>query len=108
MGQPDATRAVFLKRRTAQSGPVLDDFEIRDLGLPGLQEGELLVRNAYMSVDPSMRGRRAQGGSGRVHEKQGLDSARTTPGLDPMLHDGIVAWLPPTPSESRRSGVGGG
>jgi NADPH-dependent curcumin reductase CurA len=48
---------VFLKRRTAQSGPVLDDFEIRELALPSLQPGELLVRNAYMSVDPSMRGR---------------------------------------------------
>ena len=57
MGNPDVTRAVFLKRRTAQSGPELDDFEIRELGLAALQPGELLVRNAYMSVDPSMRGR---------------------------------------------------
>ena len=57
MGNPDVTRAVFLKRRTAQSGPALDDFEIRELGLAPLQPGELLVRNAYMSVDPSMRGR---------------------------------------------------
>nr|MDP9463413.1 NADP-dependent oxidoreductase [Actinomycetota bacterium] len=57
MGSPQVTRAVFLKRRTAQSGPVHDDFEIRELALPTLQPGELLVRNAYMSVDPSMRGR---------------------------------------------------
>jgi NADPH-dependent curcumin reductase CurA len=57
MGTPEVTRAVFLKRRTAQSGPVLDDFEVRELGLAPLQEGELLIRNAYMSVDPSMRGR---------------------------------------------------
>ena len=57
MGTPELTRAVFLKRRTAQSGPVLDDFEIRELTLPDLQHGELLVRNSYMSVDPSMRGR---------------------------------------------------
>jgi NADPH-dependent curcumin reductase CurA len=57
MGTPEVTRAVFLKRRTAQSGPVLDDFEIRELSLPDLNEGQLLVRNAYMSVDPSMRGR---------------------------------------------------
>jgi NADPH-dependent curcumin reductase CurA len=57
VGNPEVTRAVFLKRRTAQSGPVLDDFEIRELALPPLQPGELLVRNAYMSVDPSMRGR---------------------------------------------------
>ncbi|MEY2400763.1 MAG: hypothetical protein QOJ08_874 [Ilumatobacteraceae bacterium] len=57
MGNPEVTRAVFLKRRTAQAGPVLEDFEIRDLDLPELKDGELLVRNAYMSVDPSMRGR---------------------------------------------------
>ena len=57
MGNPEVTRAVFLKRRTAQSGPVDDDFEIRDLALRSLRPDELLVRNAYMSVDPSMRGR---------------------------------------------------
>ena len=57
VGNPDVTRAVFLKRRTAQSGPVHDDFEIRELDLRALRPGELLVRNAYMSVDPSMRGR---------------------------------------------------
>ena len=57
MGNPEVTRAVFLKQRTAQSGPVLDDFDIRELALPALNSGELLVRNAYMSVDPSMRGR---------------------------------------------------
>jgi NADPH-dependent curcumin reductase CurA len=60
VSNPNVTRAVFLKRRTAQSGPVLDDFEIRDLAVPSLQPGELLVRNAYMSVDPSMRGRLEQ------------------------------------------------
>ena len=57
MSSPEVTRAVFLKRRTAQSGPVYDDFEIREMVVPALQPGELLVRNAYMSVDPSMRGR---------------------------------------------------
>ena len=57
MGNPEVTRAVYLKRRTAQSGPVLGDFEIRELKLVPLQPGELLVRNAFMSVDPSMRGR---------------------------------------------------
>ncbi len=51
------TRAVVLARQTAQSGPVLDDFRIESFALPSLGEGQLLVRNAYMSVDPSMRGR---------------------------------------------------
>lgn len=51
------TRAVVLQRQTAQSGPVSGDFAIQEIGLPALQPGQLLVRNAYMSVDPSMRGR---------------------------------------------------
>ena len=57
MGNPEVSRAVFLKRRTAQSGPELDDFEIRELALAPLEAGQLLVRNIVMSVDPSMRGR---------------------------------------------------
>jgi NADPH-dependent curcumin reductase CurA len=53
----ERTRAVVLARRTAPEGPVLEDFEVREIELPPLAEGQLLVRNAYMSVDPSMRGR---------------------------------------------------
>jgi NADPH-dependent curcumin reductase CurA len=52
-----ATRAVILARQTAQSGPTTNDFRIDSLALPALAEGQLLVRNEYMSVDPSMRGR---------------------------------------------------
>jgi NADPH-dependent curcumin reductase CurA len=52
-----STRAVLLRRQTAISGPVHDDFEIADMAIAPLQSGQLLVRNAYMSVDPSMRGR---------------------------------------------------
>ena len=52
-----STRAVVLQRQTAQSGPVDDDFAIEEIAVPPLQAGQLLVRNAYMSVDPSMRGR---------------------------------------------------
>lgn len=51
------TRAVLLRRQTAASGPVHDDFEIASIPVPALAPGQLLVRNAYMSVDPSMRGR---------------------------------------------------
>jgi NADPH-dependent curcumin reductase CurA len=51
------TRAVVLQRQTAQSGPVAEDFAIETIELPALSAGQLLVRNAYMSVDPSMRGR---------------------------------------------------
>jgi NADPH-dependent curcumin reductase CurA len=57
MGMITSTRAVVLRRQAATSGPVHDDFEIEELALAPLQPGQLLVRNAFMSVDPSMRGR---------------------------------------------------
>lgn len=52
-----STRAVVLQRACAPSGPVADDFVVEELALPSLAPGQLLVRNAFMSVDPSMRGR---------------------------------------------------
>jgi NADPH-dependent curcumin reductase CurA len=52
-----STSAVFLRRQTAPSGPVHDDFGVGELPLAPLQPGQVLVRNAFMSVDPSMRGR---------------------------------------------------
>ena len=37
--------------------PQETDFELAETSLPELAEGEVLVRNLYMSVDPYMRGR---------------------------------------------------
>ena len=37
--------------------PVPSDFELVDRDLPEPREGEIVVRNAYVSVDPYMRGR---------------------------------------------------
>ena len=37
--------------------PTLDTFTHATVDLPALQEGEVLVRNRFMSVDPYMRGR---------------------------------------------------
>jgi NADPH-dependent curcumin reductase CurA len=37
--------------------PTLDLFEHASVQLPALQDGDVLVRNRYMSVDPYMRGR---------------------------------------------------
>jgi NADPH-dependent curcumin reductase CurA len=50
------TREIRLARRP-HGEPVDDDFElaVRELGEP--DEGQLLVRNTFMSVDPYMRGR---------------------------------------------------
>lgn len=53
---PRTTRAVCLVRRP-DGAPLPTDFAVEDRPLPLLREGQLLVRNLYMSVDPSMRGR---------------------------------------------------
>ena len=43
--------------RRPHGEPVPDDFELVERELPEPGEGELLVRNVFMSVDPYMRGR---------------------------------------------------
>ena len=50
------TRAWTLKQRP-QGMPTDADFELQDLVLPPLGEGEVRVRNEWLSVDPYMRGR---------------------------------------------------
>ncbi|WP_371573691.1 NADP-dependent oxidoreductase [Streptomyces sp. NBC_01314] len=53
---PRTTRVVCLVRRP-DGEPVPGDFAVEERVLPPVGEGQLLVRNLYMSVDPSMRGR---------------------------------------------------
>ncbi|MFF4116112.1 NADP-dependent oxidoreductase [Streptomyces sp. NPDC001714] len=53
---PRTTRVVCLVRRP-DGEPIPADFTLEERPLPPLGEGQLLVRNLYMSVDPSMRGR---------------------------------------------------
>lgn len=55
-----ATDAVVLARSPGADGPTPDDFAVREIALPALGPGQVLVRNLYMSVDPSMRGRLEQ------------------------------------------------
>ena len=50
------TRVVTLAGRPL-GAPRPTDFALEEQPLPELVEGQLLVRNAFMSVDPSMRGR---------------------------------------------------
>ncbi|GAA3905469.1 NADP-dependent oxidoreductase [Streptomyces lacrimifluminis] len=56
MTPPRTTRVVCLVRRPVGE-PLPTDFAVEERPLPPLGEGQLLVRNLYMSVDPSMRGR---------------------------------------------------
>ena len=53
---PTSTRQIILKSRP--NGPVSDEnFETREINLPDLQDGDVLLRTIYMSLDPYMRGR---------------------------------------------------
>lgn len=53
---PATTRAWHLVARPVGE-PSPDDFALRETPLAPVADGELLVRNAYFSVDPYMRGR---------------------------------------------------
>src|ERR1700761_7902456 len=50
------SQEIRLKRRPVGM-PALDDFELAETPVPTPGEGQVLVRNSFMSVDPYMRGR---------------------------------------------------
>jgi len=50
------SREVQLKRRPA-GAPVPEDFAMATREVPPPQDGEVMVRNRFMAVDPAMRGR---------------------------------------------------
>ena len=50
------SREIHLKNRPTGL-PRQGDFELVEVQIPEIVEGEILVRNIYMSVDPYMRGR---------------------------------------------------
>ncbi len=53
---PTTTREIQLAARPV-GRPVPADFRLAESDLPELQEGQVLVRNRFLSVDPYMRGR---------------------------------------------------
>jgi NADPH-dependent curcumin reductase CurA len=55
--QLTTTRLVTLLHATGGGSPTADNFAVEERPVPELAPGQLLVRNAFMSVDPSMRGR---------------------------------------------------
>src|SRR5580704_7850306 len=57
---PTASREVHLAKRP-EGLPTLDDFALVETSLADPGEGEVLVRNLYMSVDPAMRPRMSIG-----------------------------------------------
>jgi NADPH-dependent curcumin reductase CurA len=53
---PATTREIRLASRP-KGRPVPENFRLAESPLPELQDGQILVRNHYISVDPYMRGR---------------------------------------------------
>lgn len=53
---PTSTRHIVLARRP-HGRPVPEDFRLETVALPELRDGQILVANSVMSVDPYMRGR---------------------------------------------------
>lgn len=51
------TRAVFLRERPPAGDPRSEHFEVRESPVAARSADQVLVRNLFMSVDPSMRGR---------------------------------------------------
>ena len=52
---PKTTRQVVLKSRPSGI-PQAENFELREAAVPELKDGQILVRNEFLSVDPAMRG----------------------------------------------------
>jgi len=48
-------RQVWLRSRP-NGIPQAHDFALREADVPGIEDGEFLIRNHYLSVDPAMRG----------------------------------------------------
>ena len=48
-------RQIWLRSRP-NGIPQAADFDLREVELPALSDGEFLVHNSYLSADPAMRG----------------------------------------------------
>jgi NADPH-dependent curcumin reductase CurA len=56
VGDKEVSREIHLKQRPVEM-PTENDFELVNVNVSDPREGEFLVRNIWMSVDPYMRGR---------------------------------------------------
>ena len=52
--QPPPAKSGWLR---PEGRPSNENFELAESPLPALEDGQILVRNLFMSVDPYMRGR---------------------------------------------------
>ena len=67
-------QVLFVKRPVGAVTP--DVFELRDAAVPEPADGEVLVRNIYLSCDPYMRGQMGESGYSRGPFELGLLATR--------------------------------
>lgn len=89
---PTFTREIQLASRPA-GRPVPGNFRLAESALPQLQDGQVLVRNLYISVDPYMRGR-----------MNDVKSYSAPFALDAALDGGAVGEVIASRSEARKVG----
>jgi NADPH-dependent curcumin reductase CurA len=75
--------------------PAADNFQIADTAIPPLNDGQVLVRTLYISVDPYLRGRMREGRSyiapfevGQVIESGGIGAVVES--RDPKFQEGDI------------------
>ncbi len=62
-GHPTPVNRQIVLARRPSGLPHLDDFRLEETPIPTPAEGQILVRNQFLSVDPYMRGRMNEGAS---------------------------------------------
>jgi len=89
---PTSTREIQLASRP-HSRPVPENFRLTESALPELQDGQVLVRNLFISVDPYMRGR-----------MNDVKSYSAPFALDAAMEGGAVGEIIASRSEDRKVG----
>ncbi|KAD3720661.1 zinc-binding dehydrogenase [Arthrobacter yangruifuii] len=89
---PETSREIQLASRP-EGWPTEENFRLAEAAVPELQEGQILVRNLYMSVDPYMRG--------RMNDVKSYVPPFT---LDAPLEGGAVGEVVESRSESHKPG----
>jgi NADPH-dependent curcumin reductase CurA len=89
---PTSTREIRLASRPA-GRPVPENFRLAESPLPALGDGQVLVRNLYISVDPYMRG--------RMNDAKSYSAPFA---LDAALDGGAVGEVIASRSEARKVG----
>ncbi|MFS0829664.1 NADP-dependent oxidoreductase [Arthrobacter sp. 1P04PC] len=89
---PTSTREVQLASRP-HGRPVPENFRLAESALPELQDGQVLVRNLFISVDPYMRGR-----------MNDVKSYSAPFALDAAMEGGAVGEIIASRSEDRKVG----